>query len=60
MGCRPPLTTVDLELEHLGRAAAALLLDAIDGRPAHGLRVQPVRLVVRESTGAGVGVPTSG
>lgn len=47
---RPPLTTVDLRLEELGRRAAELLLDAVAGRPHSGtLRVAP-RLVVREST----------
>jgi LacI family transcriptional regulator len=49
--CRPPLTTVDLELRELGRSAAGLLLDAIEGNPSHGTIVRPTRLVVRESTG---------
>ncbi|WP_231500000.1 LacI family DNA-binding transcriptional regulator [Saccharothrix sp. NRRL B-16314] len=48
--CRPPLTTVDLDLEHLGATAARLLLDALDGRPAGGVVRHPCRLVVREST----------
>jgi len=52
LACRPPLTTVDLQLQELGRSAAALLLDAIDGRPAAGVHTTPTRLVVRESTGA--------
>jgi LacI family transcriptional regulator len=47
---RPPLTTVDLRLDELGRRAAELLLDAVAGRPHSGtVRVAP-RLVVREST----------
>lgn len=50
--CRPPLTTVDLNLTELGRAAADHLLAAIDGNPAHGAHTLPCRLVVRESTGA--------
>jgi LacI family transcriptional regulator len=50
LACQPPLTTVDLELEALGRSAADLLLAAIDGRPAPGRHVRPCRLVVREST----------
>ncbi|GAA1305935.1 LacI family DNA-binding transcriptional regulator [Saccharothrix xinjiangensis] len=48
--CRPPLTTVDLDLEDLGAAAARLLFDALDGRPAAGVVRHPCRLVVREST----------
>jgi LacI family transcriptional regulator len=48
---RPPLTSVDMCLKELGRRAAGELLDAIDGRPSHGLRRLPCRLVIRESTG---------
>ncbi len=51
LASRPPLTTVDLRLEDLGRRAAELLLDAIDGRPHHGVERRPTRLVTRESTG---------
>lgn len=47
---RPPLTTVDPDLEHLGRTAGRLLLDAIDGRPSHGITALPTRLVLRGST----------
>jgi LacI family transcriptional regulator len=47
---RPPLTTVDLELTELGRRAAQLLIDAIDGRPHRGLLRLPTRLVARAST----------
>jgi LacI family transcriptional regulator len=47
---RPPLTTVDLELEELGRRTAQLLLDAISGSPHNGLLRMPTRLVPREST----------
>jgi LacI family transcriptional regulator len=47
---RPPLTTIDLQLEELGRCAAQFVLDAIDGHPHPGItRVAP-RLVIREST----------
>ncbi|GAA3578898.1 LacI family DNA-binding transcriptional regulator [Nonomuraea rosea] len=46
---RPPLTTVDLGLEEIGRRSAELLLDAINGRPAPGVHVVPAHLVVRES-----------
>jgi LacI family transcriptional regulator len=44
------LTTIDLQLEHVGRTAGELLLQAIDGRPAGGTHVIPPRLVVRESS----------
>jgi LacI family transcriptional regulator len=50
LASRPPLTTVDLRLDALGRRGAELLLDAVAGRPLPGTtRVTP-RLVVREST----------
>ncbi|MGM1064717.1 substrate-binding domain-containing protein [Saccharothrix sp. Mg75] len=52
--CRPPLTTVDLDLEHLGATAARLLLDRLDSPAAEhpgGAVRHPCRLVVRESTG---------
>jgi LacI family transcriptional regulator len=50
LACRPPLTTVDLQLEELGRRAAELLRDAIAGRPRPGTTSLPSRLVIREST----------
>jgi LacI family transcriptional regulator len=50
--CRPPLTTVDMNLTQLGQYAAQRLLAAIEGHPAHGLHTLPCQLVVRESTGA--------
>jgi LacI family transcriptional regulator len=46
---RPPLTTVDLSLEEIGRRSGDLLLAAIDGQPAPGVHVVPGHLVVRES-----------
>ncbi|SIM61768.1 LacI family DNA-binding transcriptional regulator [Micromonospora cremea] len=49
--CRPPLTTVDLNLEQLGAAAVNHLFAAMDGNPGAGVIRQPGRLVVRESTG---------
>lgn len=48
--CQPPLTSVDMELEKLGRTAADLLLAAINGNPAPGKHTNPCRLVVRDST----------
>jgi LacI family transcriptional regulator len=50
LASRPPLTSVDMDLEGLGRAAASLLLDAIDGRPSPGLHLHPPNLVIRDST----------
>jgi LacI family transcriptional regulator, galactose operon repressor len=48
--CRPPLTTVDLELQQLGRYAAEFLLDAIAGEPHPGTTAVTPRLVIRDST----------
>ncbi len=56
LACQPPLTSVDMDLEGLGRAAAGLLLSAINGEPAPGRHTRPCHLVVREST-AGPGGP---
>ncbi|GAA3622941.1 LacI family DNA-binding transcriptional regulator [Microlunatus ginsengisoli] len=50
LACRPPLTTVDLELQQLGRQAAALLLDAIAGEVRPGRHQIAPRLVIRESS----------
>src|SRR6202034_2136078 len=47
---RPPLTTVDMNLRELGRAAGEGLLAAIDGQPSTGLQLLPCSLVVRESS----------
>ena len=49
LASRPPLTTVDLRLEELGRVAGRALLDLIDGTAAESSVVLPA-LVVREST----------
>ncbi|GAB3752926.1 LacI family DNA-binding transcriptional regulator [Microlunatus parietis] len=51
LASRPPLTTIDLRLEYLGQRAAELLLDAIDGRPHHGIELTGMELVPRASTG---------
>ncbi|WP_432574390.1 LacI family DNA-binding transcriptional regulator [Kineococcus sp. SYSU DK005] len=50
LASRPPLTTVALGLEAMGRRAGELLLEAVAGRGAPGTTVMPTRLVVREST----------
>ncbi|MGI5237838.1 LacI family DNA-binding transcriptional regulator [Dactylosporangium sp. CA-139066] len=49
-GCRPQLTSIDMDLEGIGRTAAELLLSAINGDAVHGLRAVPCRLVPRAST----------
>jgi LacI family transcriptional regulator len=50
LASRPPLTTVDMRLEHLGRRAAELLIAAIEGKPAPSVERLAPRLVVRAST----------
>ena len=49
LASRPPLTTVDLRLEELGRVAGQALLDLIEGSAARSAVVTPA-LVLREST----------
>ncbi|MFO1106009.1 MAG: LacI family DNA-binding transcriptional regulator [Amaricoccus sp.] len=50
---RPPLTSVDHELEGLGRAAGLTLLDMVDGKAVEpGIRRLPCRLVTRATCGA--------
>jgi LacI family transcriptional regulator len=49
---RPPLTSVDMNLDALGRAAGECLLDMMSGRAVAGVRRLPCSLVVRESCGA--------
>lgn len=51
-GCRPKLTSLDMNLEQLGRDAATALAQAIaDGSAlSGGVRTQTARLVVRDST----------
>ncbi|HET6737684.1 MAG TPA: LacI family DNA-binding transcriptional regulator [Kribbella sp.] len=50
LASRPPLTTVDLRLEELGRRAATLLLAKIAGTAHHGVLELPAQLITREST----------
>ena len=50
LACRPPLTTIDMDLMEIGRIAALKLLEAIDDGPAPGVHTVPCRLVVRESS----------
>lgn len=49
LASRPPLTTIDLRLEDLGRRAAEMLLDALAGRPHHGVEYTPMELIPRAS-----------
>ena len=51
VGCDPPLTSIDMCLEDVGRTAAEHLLSAISGEPTHGVQIVPSALVARESTG---------
>jgi len=48
---RPPLTTIDLNLQEIGAAAARYLFRALAGETVSGVIRHPTRLVVRESTG---------
>jgi LacI family transcriptional regulator len=49
-GARPPLTSVDMNLEEIGRAAARALFAALDGAPRSGIEALPCRVVLRGST----------
>jgi LacI family transcriptional regulator len=48
-GADPPLTSIDVGLEQIGRLAAEHLLAAISGEPTRGIHTVPPRLIVRES-----------
>lgn len=47
---RPPLSTIDMNLEEVGRKAAQLLFAAIDGITESGVHVVSTRVVSRGST----------
>src|ERR1700722_8468850 len=49
---RPALTSVDMNLEALGREAGASLIEMMGGRALKGVRRLPCSLVVRDSCGA--------
>jgi LacI family transcriptional regulator len=53
LGADPPLTSVDMCLEDVGRVAAQHLLLAINKKPTHGVHTVPCRLVTRGSTSPG-------
>lgn len=48
---RPPLSSIDMRLETLGRLAGGYLLDLIDGQDHSGILYQPCQLVCRASCG---------
>jgi LacI family transcriptional regulator len=50
VAARPPLTSVDPELEQLGRDAAQRLLAMVDGATDSGVVRRPGTLVIRESS----------
>jgi LacI family transcriptional regulator len=52
--CRPPLTTVDMNLRQLGREAGRRLIDLIAGKQHAGVHRLPCSLVVRASSGTPV------
>jgi LacI family transcriptional regulator len=56
---RPPITTVDMNLQELGRQAGLRLTAMIDGTAGKGVLRLPCRLVVRQSCGAGSAEPHS-
>lgn len=47
---RPQLTSVDMNLEQVGRIAARRLFEAIEGKAAGGIEELPCRIVTRESS----------
>jgi LacI family transcriptional regulator len=51
LGALPPLTSVDMCLEEVGRVAARQLLAAIGGDRPYGTHTVPARLVLRQSSG---------
>ena len=52
---RPPLTSVDMNLDALGREAGASLMEMMAGRRLAGVRRLPCSLVIRDSCGARMG-----
>ena len=49
---RPPLTSVDMNLDALGREAGDCLIEMMAGRAIAGVRRLPCSLIVRQSCGA--------
>jgi LacI family transcriptional regulator len=49
-GCKPQLTSIDMNLEELGARAALRLFEAINGQKRNGTEKIPGKLVLRGST----------
>ena len=50
LGADPPLTSIDMCLEHVGRMAAEQLMLAINGEPSRGVHTVACRLIPRGSS----------
>jgi LacI family transcriptional regulator len=50
LAARPQLSSIDMNLSTLGRAAGEALLDIMSGKPMRGVRRLPCSLVIRESS----------
>ncbi len=50
LAARPQLSSVDMNLSTLGRAAGEALLDIMGGKPMRGVRRLPCSLVIRDSS----------
>ena len=48
--CRPPLSSIDINLRQLGRVAGERLIEMIGGKRHEGVHCLPCTLVVRESS----------
>lgn len=46
----PPLSTLHVPTEDMGRQALASLVECIEGRPIHIKKVLPTKLIIRQST----------
>lgn len=49
-GARPMLTSIDMNLEEIGRRAAQRLAEAMEGSPSKGVELVAARVVVRNSS----------
>ncbi|MBT1173553.1 LacI family DNA-binding transcriptional regulator [Bifidobacterium sp. MA2] len=56
----PTLTTFDNNISLIGKTAAKFLIDAINGRPHHGVTSVECPMIVRESTEVGRRTPLEG
>jgi LacI family transcriptional regulator len=59
-GARPPLTSVDMNLDALGTEAGHALLQMMAGHRLFGVRRLPCSLMIRDSCGATNGQPNGG